>query len=186
MKLIAVFSLLALLQGCALVSGHQCARLHADVTYCLQPAEAMGDVSALQQVDFKFLQHNDTVLVEFEIEGNAFTMVVLSPLGQKLMQYKYMPPNMIRTGGMVSKFDPVLLTALIQLSVWPSQSVTSGLHGKFDWTATANHRLLRAEGQTLLDISSVGQPPAPDSLLIQLPFQQIELNIQTLRKTLPP
>lgn len=186
MKLIAVFLLIALLEGCALMPDHQCARLHADVTYCLQPAEAMGDVSALQQVDFNFLQYKDTVLVEFEIEGNAFTMVVLSPLGHKLMQYKYIPPSMILMEGMVSKFDPVLLTALVQLSVWPSQSVMNGLHGKFDWTATDNHRSLRAEGQTLLDISTIGQLPAPDSLLIQLPIQQIELNIQTLRKTLPP
>jgi hypothetical protein len=80
----------------------------------------------------------------------------------------------------------VLLAALVQLSVWPSQSVTNGLHGKFEWTATQDHRWLRTEGKTLIDIAMHGQQPLSNTLLIQLPLQHIELHIQTLQQTLPP
>lgn len=190
MKRVFVLWLMAWLAGCAAMPERQCAKLHAEVMYCLQPVEAMGDVSALQQVDFKFPQHSNTVLVEFETEGQAFTIAVLTPMGHKLMQYKYMPSEIISLGGLLTKFDPVLLAALVQLSVWPSQSVTNGLRGKFEWTATQDHRWLRTEGKTLLDIAMHGQQPVPDTLLIQLPLQHIELHIQTLQQalhqTLPP
>jgi hypothetical protein len=177
---------MALLTGCVSLRATNCASLHPRVRYCLQSAEVVGDFAVLQRVDLTWNQRKETALVELETEVSDLTMAVLTPMGQKLMQFKYVPPTMIPMGAVSNQVDPVLMAALVQLSIWPASSVSEGLSGQFEWKVGPNQRRLSVGGQTVLDISYVGVLPDPDSIQVHLPLQQLDMHIQSLRDISKP
>ncbi|TXG93233.1 MAG: DUF3261 domain-containing protein [Rhodocyclaceae bacterium] len=186
MKRLLCYIVMVVFSGCATLRSPNCVSLHAGVGFCLQSAHAVGDFSVLQRVDVTWNQRKETALVELETESSSFTMAVLTPMGQKLMQFKYVPSKIIPMGGMPIQIDPALIAALVQLSIWPDDSVLTGLYGQYEWKTTQNRRVLSAGGQTVLDIAYEGVLPDPDRIQVRLPLQNLDMHIQSLGDTVKP
>lgn len=178
---IALMSLIALtLSACASLESTPCATLAANAAYCLQPPSARGAFSALQQVDLHWQQVRQTTLTELESDGTALHMAVLSPMGQKLLEVHYRPPQVKQVAGPPSGLEPALLLALVQLALWPQDSVRTGLRGDATWQEQAGLRQLRLDGAVLLEVSYEGDLPYPRHLVLRWPQQQLELVIRTI------
>lgn len=169
------------LSGCASIGPSPCVVLDPQVSYCLQPPSVLGEFSALQQVELRWKHVAQTTLTDIESDGTALRMAVLTPMGQKLLELQYIPPLVEQLAGPRSRLDPAQLVALVQMALWPADSVRSGLRGAATWQEQAGKRVLWVDGATLLEVAFEGALPYPDHLTLRWPKQHLELDIRTLR-----
>lgn len=170
------------LTGCAALDRPPCVVLAEQLQYCLQPPARAGNFTASQQVDVLWKHRKEVTLAELENEGEVFTMAVLSPMGQKLLQLKQVGNRVESLGGLASGFDTSVILALIQLALWPADDVVLGLGGEFTWFADHTHRYLESSGKVLMQSFVEGALPTPEVLLMRLPEHHLELTIRTLKE----
>ncbi|MCE9640484.1 MAG: DUF3261 domain-containing protein [Betaproteobacteria bacterium] len=173
----------AALAACAGIEEPGCTRLPEGGRYCLQQTSLVTAFQATQRVEVARDGAGYSLLAEIEVDADAMRMVVVTPLGQKLLQLEY-DNRMARinaAGPLRDRLDPVLVAALVQLALWPLDAVRAGLTGGVTIEETAGHRrVLGAGGATLMSVQTEGTPPSFRKLRITAPAARLVLDIDTL------
>lgn len=179
-RLLFFAGICAALFGCTTMERAPCVALNAQASYCLQPPAVVGEFSALQRVDLRWQERTEVTLAEIECDGSIMRMVVLTPMGQKLMELRYAPPRVEQLAGASSRLDPAMLITLVQLALWPADSVQAGLRGPVEWRAAYGQRQLSIDGKPLVYMTFEGSLPYPERLTMRIDSPRMELDIRTL------
>jgi hypothetical protein len=181
------FGLLAALafSGCA---GHdsRCAQIPGGGRYCLQTTAAVEPFDVQQKVEATLSGRRETMIFELEVDGDGMRLVGLTPFGQKLIQLRYDNRDASADRLPDERLPPALLLSLLQLALWPANSVRSGLDPSLALSESADQRRILADGKVLVEVSYRGDRRAFGEMRIALPSAAMELEIVTLETTSTP
>jgi hypothetical protein len=171
------------LMGCATGSPPRlCTVLSAEVQYCLQPNQGIPDFALLQQVELDGPQRHELMLSSVEHDPQGFSMAVVSPLGQSLMQVRYSAQGLQSVGGL-PQVDPILVMTLLQLVYWPQASVESGLRGNFEWHVEGNQRRLESSGVVLMRVDFEGDRFSTQGRhTLEMPRYHLRIHVKNLQE----
>ena len=162
----------------------RCARLSHGSQYCLQPTTALAAFDAQQIVKVSFAERKETLIIELESGADGLRLVGLTPFGQKLLQMHYDNSNINVTTAPGANFDPVLLVSLLQLTLWPADSVRQGLNADMSLEESGNSRRILYRNETILTATRIGTKPPYDRIILSIPSVKLEIDIKSL--TAPP
>lgn len=159
-----------------------CMGLAAGLRYCLRLPSDAAPFDVQQEVQVRSKRLNEVALAQVENTGTSFVVALVSPLGPKLMQAQWSPPQLVQEQAPGVPVPPALLAALVQMAVWPSSSVQAGLQGPHEWIDRPGQRQrqLWVRGQLWLDVQYSGELPVPTHMQIRLPEHDLELRIESL------
>ena len=174
-----VLLLLVLLAGCG---STRCPRLPGAVSYCLQPPAAGPGMTVLQHVSIVTPERQETLLVRIENNADRLALVGLSPLGQTLLTLTWDGTDVTdtETPGGHPPIRPGALVAVLQLALWPRESVQAGLPHDVTWLENDMGAAMIRNGTTLLSIHRSGAAPPYSNLHIDMPSAALSLHIQSL------
>lgn len=158
----------------------RCASLSGGGRYCLQPTTALAPFDAQQKVEVVVNGHRETLIVEIESDADSLRCVGLTPFGIKLMEVIYDNHSAKSTTTTDSRLDPALLVALLQLSLWPTDAVRSGLSATLTLEETENGRRVLSGDDTLLMINYTGTKLPYQHLHLTIPSMGLELDVDDL------
>ncbi len=169
---------LALLAGCA--SDPRCPDIPGGPRYCLQASSAVAPYVALQDIRIRRGDLDERLIAQLEVDAAGMHLAGLTPMGQRVLEAHF--DNRVATAGSLAgdRFDARALLSLVQIAVWPADSVRAGL-GE-DWQlddAPARRRLLR-DGTSILEVDRVGEPPRYQLLNIHLPDAGLSLTVRAI------
>ena len=156
--------LLALAQTACQPAPPNCARFPGTGTYCLQ-TETGPAFSTLQHSVLTVGEQRFTLLTRIENDDSGLRFAGMTPLGQTLLNVSW--ENGVLRADLPPKFaarlDPAWLPALLQIALWPVESVRAGLSPELDLVEENAGRRLRqtgaGEARDLLKISWEGDLP---------------------------
>lgn len=156
-----------------------CAALIGGGSYCLQPTTLIPPFEMQQKVEASIRGHRETLIVELEADANGLRFVGLTPFGHKLLEVSY--DNRLVTASALPdpRLSPSLLIALLQLSLWPADTVRSGLQHPLTLEDSPTQRRIMKYDEPLLTIDYQGTS-TQRRLHAILHAVNIELDIETL------
>lgn len=161
-------------------SESSCPRLFGDGRYCLQPTTGLTPFNAQQKIDIRFRDRRDTLIAEVEVDQSGMHLVALTPFGQTLLQANFDNRVASATKTPDERLNPTLLIALLQLSLWPAESVQKGLQLPLTLIDEPGRRLIADGEETLLSIEYTGNMPPYRRLRLTIPAADLEIDIETL------
>lgn len=178
--------LLALLAGTACTGGDaSCASLPGGSRYCLQPTTALPPFDAQQSVAITVDGRRETLLVELEVDADGMRFAALTPFGSTVMQAGY-DNRQAKTAAWPERGpQPALLLALLQLALWPAESVRAGLGAALVLEEAAGRRRLMQDGIPLVEVVYTGGTLS-GAMRIVVPSAQMEIEIKTLDGSATP
>jgi hypothetical protein len=158
----------------------RCAALIGGGGYCIQPSTAVAPFEIQQKVEFRIRGQSETMIVELETDAAGMRFVGLTPFGQTLLRVGY--DNQTTTASTLpdARLPPALLIALMQIALWPADSVRAGLEAPLRLEETAGQRRLLNGDLTTLTINYSGDQPPYRRMQIAIPAAEIELDVETL------
>jgi hypothetical protein len=179
---LVMLAMLIIIVGCN-EKDQRCTRLPTGGKYCLQPTTVLDAFDAQQLVEATLNGHKETMIFEMESDATGLRFAGMTPLGNKVLQINY---NNLETTALMlptQKLDPVLMVALVQLTLWPADSVRTGLKGSLKLEETKDTRRILNGDETLLSVRRFGDKPPYSRLQMTIPSVELELNIKTLSTT---
>jgi hypothetical protein len=176
---VLILTALIAITGCA-ERDPRCASLPGGGRYCLQPTTALAPFDAQQKIEVFVNGHRETLIVEIESDANGLRCVGLTPFGVKLMEVSYDNYSAKLATPTDSRLDPALLVALLQLSLWPTNIVRSGLSAALILEETDNGRRILSGDNTLLMITSAGMKLPYQHIHLTIPSMSLELDVDDL------
>jgi hypothetical protein len=169
--------------GCV-EQGQGCVRLPTGGQYCLQPTTALAAFDAQQIVEVSVRGHKETIVLEMESDPKGLRLVGLTPFGHKIIQIGY--DNRATTVQTLpnTQLDPVLLVALLQITLWPADSVRKGLSPQFSLEEHGNIRRILYGKEAMLTINRIGTKLPYSKMHLVIPSAEIEIDIRSLNS--PP
>jgi hypothetical protein len=158
----------------------QCAVLTGGGNYCLQPTTAVGVFDLQQKVDSRFRDRHDTLIVEIEVDATGMRFAGLTPFGQKLIQLEYDNREARATMVADSRINPTLLIALLQLALWPADTVRAGLEAPLVLEENAHQRRILKHGEPIITIAHDGGQVPWRKVNMTVHAADLELTIETL------
>lgn len=166
---------LALLSACSTSRSPSCPRL-PEGQYCLQSTTSIAPFAAQQKVDAYFGNRHETLLMEMEVDAAAMRLVGLTPFGQTLLQVEY--DNIaIRATLPDSRLDPALIPALVQIALWPRETVQKGLTPELSIEDQTGFRRIHRGDKTVVEITYEGKHPPYQAMHLRLPEVGLALQI---------
>ncbi len=169
----------AALAGCA--GNPRCPDLPGGPRYCLQTSTAVTPFSALQDIRIQRGELDERLIAQLEVDAAGMHLAGLTPMGQRVLEAHFDNQEATAESLAGARFDARALLSLVQLAVWPADSVRVGLAE--DWEleeAPALRRLLR-EGVAILEVVREGEPPRYRHLDIRLPGAGLSLTVQEIK-----
>jgi hypothetical protein len=136
----------------------------------------------LQDIRIQRGELDERLIAQLEVDAAGMRLVGLTPMGQRILEADF--DNNVATASSVvgRRFDVRSLLSMVQLAVWPADSVRAGLgEGCEIEESPALRRLLR-EGMPILEIARIGEPPRYRRLDIHVPNAGFSLAIQDLEE----
>jgi hypothetical protein len=158
----------------------RCPDLSGRGRYCLQPTTFVAPFEAQQKVDVTLNGRLEQMIVGIEVDADGMRLTGLTPFGQKLVQVSYdnrdvtsaMPPD--------ARLNPALLVALLQLALWPTDTVRTGLSAPLTIVESYSQRRIFAGDEMVLTVSYFGTKTPYQRLRLIIPSVGIELDVETL------
>lgn len=158
----------------------RCVNLMGNGRYCLQPTTTVAPFEVLQKVDATLKKRHETMISNIAVNGEGMQIIILTPFGQKLAHVRY---NNVEAKAVVSpdsRLDPTLMIAMIQLALWPVDSVRKGLGEPLLLEETVGHRRYLAKDKLVLDVSYANAMAPANKLNLSFPTVGLMLDIETL------
>lgn len=177
------FSLALTLAACAEsgAPGARCARLPGGAGfYCLQASSAIPPIAWQERVDVARPGFSETMIAELESDDAAMHFVALSPLGQTLFRVDDDNRELSFDSRIGRDFDPALFLALLQMALWPAESVRQGLVSPLTLEEADGRRRIVVDGRVLVEVIYTGARLAHEHLTIAVPDAQLTLEITPL------
>jgi len=130
----------------------QCPALPGGGHYCLQSSQAMPPFSVQQEVRISLKQQNEVMITSIETNADGINFVGLTPFGQKLLHVSYDNHAATSIVSPDKRLNPALMIALLQISLWPTETVRSGLSPDLTLEDHEQQRTLLSHGQPSIDI----------------------------------
>ena len=160
-----------------------CTVLPGGGQYCLQPTSAIQPFEVQQKVEATFKGRHETMITEIEVNANEFNFVGLTPFGQKLVHISYDNQSVITRTIPDKRLDPTIMLALIQLSLWPAESVRMGLSKSLVLEETDSQRSIIAGKQVIMQMHYTDNTMPHQALEVALPTMEMILEVVSLPET---
>ena len=157
-----------------------CAALIGGGNYCLQPTTDLAPFDVQQKVDARFRDRRETMIAEIENDTGSLRFVGLTPFGHTLLHVSYDNREAHAATLPDRRLSPALLIALLQIALWPAESVRAGLEAPLTLEEGSGQRRLLHQGETTLSIDYTGESPAYRRMHLSIPAADLELDIETL------
>lgn len=158
----------------------RCVNLMGNGRYCLQPTTTVAPFEVLQKVDATLKKRHETMISNIAVNGEGMQIIILTPFGQKLAHVSY---NNVEAKAVVSpdsRLDPTLMIAMIQLALWPADSVRKGLSTPMILEESDGHRHYLANDNLVLDVSYANAMVPANKFNFSFPAVGLILDIETL------
>lgn len=165
--------------------GARCARLPGGAVYCLQASSAIPPLAMQDRVDVVRPGFGETMIAELESDDDGMHFVALSPLGQTLFRVDDDNRSLSFDNRIGRDFDPALFLALLQMALWPAESVRQGLASPLTLEEEEGHRRIVADGRVRVEVVYTGARLAHEHLRITVPDAQLTLDITPLDREPP-
>ncbi|MEI7429609.1 MAG: DUF3261 domain-containing protein [Betaproteobacteria bacterium] len=162
----------------------RCTKLPGGGGYCLQATSVLPSFDVQQKVETLFNGRHETLIVELEVDLDSMRFVGLTPFGQKMLQMSY--DNRVVSAPVLpdARIDPVLMLAMLQLALWPRESVQAGLDEGLVIGEHGGQRQLMMNGKLVMAVSYTGAPVPYGDMHIEFTLAGLELDIKTLDSSL--
>ena len=157
-----------------------CAMLIGGGSYCLQPTSDLPSFEVQQKIEANFRGRRETMIATIENDEAGLRFVGLTPFGQTLLQVGYDNREMSAATLPDRRLSPALLVALLQIALWPTDSVRSGLEAPLVLEEKPGQRRILRHSETTLVIDYSGDHPPYRRLHLSIPDADLELDIETL------
>lgn len=181
-----LLSIICLMSACTSIPD-RCVQLpRAKGHYCLQPSTAAAAFSAQQKVELNYQQLHETMIADLEVNSHGLQFTTFTPFGQKILQVHDDNLTISNQSIAASSLDSTLLVGLLQLALWPSDSIKAGLKLPLTMTETAQERMIFSEDKKVLSIQYADKSAPYHALSIQMPLLAFSLDIHELPESTPP
>jgi hypothetical protein len=121
----------------------------------LPPAEVSAAVLLKQKLSLQFGGKQQQFLVVARFEPQRLKLVVLSPIGQQLLMLDYDGEALVEESFSSIDLPGREILAIIQLALWPAQSVRNNYPEKEGWLLEIGdeRRVLQGAGRMYLKVS---------------------------------
>ena len=158
----------------------RCAILPGGSHYCLQYASDIQPFDVQQIIEITLNDRRETMIVELEVDQVGMRFAGLTPFGQKLVQASF-DNHQAKAELMLDKrLEPTLLLTILQLALWPIESVRTGLDGSALLDETAGQRRILDGDNLILEVSYTGDRSPFGNMQIKFPSARMALEIKTL------
>ena len=169
----------AALSGCA--DDPRCPDLPGGPRYCLQATTAVAPYRALQDIRIRRGDLDERLIAQLEVDATGMHLAGLTPMGQRLLEAHFDNKEATASSLAGDRFDARALLSLVQLAVWPAESVRAGLGEDWQVEETPALRRLLREGELILEVARSGEPPRYQRLDIRLPGAGLSLTVQAIK-----
>lgn len=168
----------ASLPGCA--SNPRCPKLPGGPRYCLQSTTAIVPHVALQDIRIRGGDLDERLIVQLEVDASGMHLAGLTPVGQRVADASF--DNRIASASSLAggTFDAGALLSLVQLAVWPADSVSAGLDEGWRIEESPHLRKILHDGETTMEVVREGTPPKYERLEIRLPSAGLSLIVDAI------
>ncbi|CAG0961271.1 hypothetical protein MTYP_00742 [Methylophilaceae bacterium] len=161
----------------------RCAILPGGGQYCLQDTNQIAPFEVQQKVDIAYKDHRETMIAYIEIDSQNLDFVGLTPFGQKLVHVNYNNQQAKAIALPDKRLDPALMVALLQLALWPVDSIRSGLSSRLIVEESDRQRLILDGSKLVMNIRYADSSVPYRQLQISIPAVGMELDIVSLAET---
>jgi hypothetical protein len=170
---------LAAMAGCASVQ--RCPELPGGPRYCLQATTAVAPFTALQDIRIRRGDLDERLIAQLEVDAAGLHLAGLTPMGQRGLEAHF--DNRDATGSSLAgdRFDARALLSLVQLAIWPTESVRAGLGEDWQIEETPALRRLLRDGEVFFEVARQGEPPRYQRLDIRLPGAGLSLTVEAIK-----
>lgn len=158
----------------------RCANLMGNGRYCLQPTTAITPFYVQQKVEASIKNHNEIMVTEIEVNAEGMQLIGLTPFGHQLVHISYNNEKAKAVVSPDSRLDPTLMIAMIQLALWPVDSVRKGLGEPLLLEESIGHRRYLARDKLVLDVSYANAMAPSNKLNLSFPTLGLMLDIESL------
>jgi hypothetical protein len=158
----------------------RCVNLMGNGRYCLQPTTAITPFNIQQKVEASIKNHNEIMVTEIEVNAESMQLIGLTPFGHQLVHISYNNEKAKAVVSRDSRLDPTLIIAMIQLALWPVDSVRKGLGEPLLLEETNGHRHYLAKDKLVLDVSYANAMAPANKLNLSFPTVGLILDIESL------
>jgi hypothetical protein len=142
----------------------------------------MGPLDVRQQIDLSIGDRRETLIVALQIDSGALRMVGLTPFGQKVVELDYDNAT-VQVHPPLQRLDPVMLAALLQIALWPSDVVRAGLSVPLALDETPGGRRIINGRVEVVTVEFGGVTPRYQRLRLKIPAAHIKLDAVMLDDT---
>jgi hypothetical protein len=178
--IVMIGATLATLSGCA--SDPRCPDLPGGPRYCLQTTGDVTPFSALQDIRIRRGDLDERLIAQLEVDAAGMHLAGLTPMGQRILEAHF--DNREATAGSLAgkRFDARALLSMVQLAVWPAESVRAGLSEGWELDETPALRRFLREGISMLEVERSGEAPRYRRLDIRVPDAGLTLTIKAIEQ----
>lgn len=157
-----------------------CATLPLGARYCLQPSTDVPPFSVRQQVSARFKGQREMLIADIENRSEGLAFVGLTPFGLTVFQVGYDNRTTTKTRLPDTRLSPELLLGMLQLALWPADSVHRGLGDTAKVEDAPGQRRIFIEERLLMELQHDNTAVPYQSMQIRWPAIDMELNIRAL------
>lgn len=176
---ILLFATMLLSTSCMKQDG-RCVNLAENARYCLQPTTAIAPFNIQQKVEASINSHHEIMVTEIEVNAEGMQFVGLTPFGHQLLHISYNNKQAKAILSPDSRIDPKLMIAMIQLAIWPADSVRKGLEQPFLLEESAGYRRYLAKDKVVLEVSYANEMVPANKFQVIFPAVGLTLDIEAL------
>ncbi len=158
----------------------RCVNLMGNGRYCLQPTSTITPFNIQQKVEASIKNHHEIMVTEIEVNAESMQLIGLTPFGHQLVHISYNNEKAKAVVSLDSRLDPTLLIAMIQLALWPVDSVRKGLGEPLLLEESNGHRRYLAKDVLVLDVSYANAKVPANKLNLFFPTVGLMLDIESL------
>lgn len=158
----------------------RCVDLMGNGRYCLQPTTVLTPFNVQQKVEASIKNHNEIIVTEIEVNAEGMQLIGLTPFGHQLVHVNYNNEKAIAVVSPDSRLDPALIIAMVQLALWPVDSVRKGLDEPLTLEEIVGHRRYLANNNLIVDVIYENTTTPANKLHISFPTVGLMLDIESL------
>lgn len=174
-----LLAIITCLTACAPTSPH-CASMPGGGRYCLQATSLAPEFEVQQQVLVRYRDKRDTMIASVENDAQHLDFVGLTPFGQKLIHMRYDNQAAIAMLSPDKRIKPAMMLALLQLALWPAETVQQGLDEASLISTQDRERSITHKGKLVMHIHYENPAIPGADMQISLPEAALILEIKRL------
>lgn len=130
-----------------------------------------------------YLDKRNTMISNLAVHREGLDFVGLTPMGQTVIHISYDNHAASIHSSFGQPIDPALFVAMLQLSLWPADSIRKGLDPHLNLRETADGRQINAGNNPILLIRYTDPTVPHANLHIEMPDLALALEIESLTDT---